>query len=275
MKGIKERRSLHLTHYTSSFTQNFMRLNYVIWLIIIVLIGCGENTAEIEAERIARPPLTPQMHLHRRDLPDDQWGPDVLTENNGIHIEWEPNIEDDLQGYRIYLSTSPTGGFKRIDEVSPENTFYENAGVKLETTFCYRVTAVDDGNNESTPPNQAILDAVPTFRWIGVNESGFYTVRIFVIGAEDSEPPLQETWHHAIVDFDVFEVLYNTDGTVTQALTAGQEYRWRVDFGAEATVGAESNWRFFGSGHNKTKGFLEDIIYKLQQEWTASPSLTT
>ena len=189
-----------------------------------------------------------------------------MTEGEGIHIEWEPNIEDDLRGYRIYRSTSPTGGFERIDEVSPENTFYEDVGVKLETAFCYRVTAVDDDNNESTmsepacytlirkpvltaPPNQAILDAVPTFRWIGLSESGFYTVRVFVVGAEDSEPPLQEIWHYEIVDFDVFEVTYNTEGTATQALTADEEYRWRVDFDAEATVGAESNWRFFTSRH--------------------------
>ena len=238
-----------------------MTLNALIGLVFIILMGCGEGPVENVGDGVEGAPLTPQMHLHRGDIPDDLWGPDALTDANGIYIEWEANTEADLDGYKIYRTAHPVEGYQLIDSVPKTVTFYEDTEVKLETRYCYRVTAFDALGNESKmsetacytlmrkpiltrPPNQAILDAPPTLRWLGVGETGFYTVRVLV-NTGDAERPLREIWSYETIDFDQLEVIYNQDSTAAEPLLAGQEYRWRVDFEARETVGSESNWRFF------------------------------
>ena len=233
-----------------------------IWLMfIILLIGCSENATETPEDIVDGPPRTPQMHLHQRDLPDDLWGPDALTDTDGIHIEWEANTEDDLAGYNIYRAIAPSEASEKIDSVAQNFTFYEDTDVRLEIRYCYRVTAVDEMENESTrsesacytlirklvliePANQAILTELPTFRWLGIGETGFYIVRVFIDTGNAAEP-FREIWHYETVNFDQFEITYNQDGRATETLIPGQQYRWRVDFEAQQTVGSESNWRFF------------------------------
>ena len=231
------------------------------WLILIVLIGCSEAPVEVVEDRIAGAPLPPKMRLHRNDIPDDLWGPDALTDINGIYIEWEPNTETGLAGYQIYRSTAPANGYKRIDSVLEAVTFYEDVGVRLETRYCYRVTAIDKMGNESRmsetafytllrkpvltyPPNHEVLDSLPRFRWLGISEPGFYTLRVF-IGTGESENPFRQIWYYETSDFDEFEIIYNQDGTAIEALLPEREYRWRVDFQERETVGSESTWHFF------------------------------
>ncbi|MCZ6679940.1 MAG: fibronectin type III domain-containing protein [Candidatus Poribacteria bacterium] len=238
-----------------------MRFYWWTWLIFIVLAGCSENGAEQGDEQIAGAPLPPKMHLHRDDVPDDLWGPDALTDADGIYIEWEANAEADLADYHIHRSINPDSGYERIDSVSDTVTFYEDLNVKPETKYYYRVTATDRVGNESRmseaacytllrksvlthPPNQAILNSLPTFRWFGIGETGFYTLRVFV-STGDTENPFREIWHYETIDFDQFEVTYNQDGTATESLLPGREYRWRVDFEERATVGSESTWHSF------------------------------
>lgn len=238
------------------------KFNPFIWLILLILIGCGQDTLEEEEDPNIEVPLTPQMRRHRRDIPDDQWGPDALTEANGIYIEWEANTEPDLVGYGIYRSTASDEKYEQIDKLPQNITFYEDTDVSLEVRYCYRVTAFNEAENESTqsesacytllrkpvlidPPNQAVLDTVPTFRWISINEPGFHTLRVFVSRITDAKVSFQEIWRYETVDFDGFEVIYNQDGSATETLLPGREYRWRVDFETQPTVGSESNWRFF------------------------------
>jgi hypothetical protein len=240
-----------------------MRLCRFIWVLIgLLVIGCSEDSVEKpEAGFDTEPPLTPQMRVHRRDIPDDLWGPDALTEIDGIHIEWDANAEDDLAGYRLYRATAPSGEFVQVVTVSKSETFYDDTDVNLEVRYCYRVAAIDEAGNESTlsepacytllrkpvltqPPNQAVLAKTPIFRWLSIGETGFYTVRVFV-DTSDVEHPFRELWYYETVDFDRFEVVYNQDSTATEALMPGRQYRWRVDFETQRTVGSESNWWFF------------------------------
>ena len=203
------------------------------------------------------------MHLHRSDIPDDLWGPDALTDTDtdGIYIEWEASPETDFSGYQIYRSADLASGYERIGSVSKAMTFYEDSEVKLETKYYYRVTAADELGNESRmseaafytlmrkpilthPPGQAILDGLPTFRWLGIGETGFYTVCVFASTGE-TENLFREIWHYETIDFDQFEVIYNQGGRATESLLPGREYQWRVDFEERAAVGSESTWRFF------------------------------
>ena len=232
-----------------------------IWLILIVGIGCGESGTQAPEGELAAPPVPPQMRMHRVDISDDLWGPDALTDTDGIYIEWEVNPDETVVGYHVYRSTGPIADFTRIARVPAAVSFYEDADVKLETKYYYRVTAIGEVNSESTmsqaacytllrkpilthPPNQAVLDAPPTFRWLGVGETGFHTVRVFV-DADSLEQPYREIWRHETIDFDAFEVDYNEDSTAIEPLLPGREYRWRVDFEERPAVGSESAWRFF------------------------------
>jgi hypothetical protein len=235
------------------------------WLVLVGLMACGEADV-VEMKGQGGSDLSPpQMRLHRTDIPDDLWGPDALTETDGVYIEWEASPFSNLVGYRIYRSTEAPERFENIDQTPAAATFYEDASVRLETRYCYRVTAVDSMGAESRmsqaacytlmrkptlidPPNHAMLDAPPTFRWVGVGETGFYTVRVF----EDAglpEQPLREIWRYETVDFDRFEAAYNQDGAAAGPLLPGRQYRWRVDFEERETVGSESMWRFFTIGH--------------------------
>ena len=230
-------------------------------LLLIVLIGCSEEGIEEGEDRIAAMPLPPEMHRHQSDIPDDLWGPDSLTDTDGIYIEWESKAETQPAGYHIYRSTEAANGYEQVGKVSGVVTLYEDRAVKLETKYYYRVTAMDEMANESRmsepacytllrkpilthPLNQAMLDKPPRFRWLGLGETGFYTIRVF-IGVGEAENPFREIWRYETIDFDQFEVIYNQDGSTAESLLPGREYRWRVDFEERGAVGSESTWRFF------------------------------
>jgi len=74
-----------------------------------------------------------------------------------ISLDWNDNtIDPDLASYKVYRST--TGGFvpgieNFINEVASSS--YTDTGLDPDTTYYYRVTAVDTSNNESDPSEQA------------------------------------------------------------------------------------------------------------------------
>ena len=203
------------------------------------------------------------MRLNDPEPGDDAQGPDALTETDGIYIEWEVDAQPNLDGYHIYrAATDATAKYDRIGITAATVTFYEDTPLRLETRYCYRVTAVDLEGNESpmseaacytlmrkpsltSPPNHAVLDTMPTFRWLPIGEAGFYTVRVFVETGLSEPQELHELWRYETADFDRLEATYNQDGGATEPLIPGQRYRWRVDFEERATVGSESTWRFF------------------------------
>jgi prepilin-type N-terminal cleavage/methylation domain-containing protein len=74
-----------------------------------------------------------------------------------IDLDWNDNtIDPDLASYRVYGST--INGFvpgteNFINEVGSSS--YTDTGLDSDTTYYYRVTAVDTSNNESDPSEQA------------------------------------------------------------------------------------------------------------------------
>jgi fibronectin type 3 domain-containing protein len=80
-----------------------------------------------------------------------------------VDLNWDANSEDDLAGYNVYRSTSSfqeTANATQVNDELVGEASYTDADLTNGTEYFYRVTAVDDTGNESSPSNQA--SAQPT-----------------------------------------------------------------------------------------------------------------
>jgi len=81
----------------------------------------------------------------------------TATGSTSIDLDWNNNTETDLAGYKIYRST--TGGFTPGSEnfiTQVTTSSYSDTELTPNTTYYYRVTAVDTSGNQSQPSVQAI-----------------------------------------------------------------------------------------------------------------------
>ncbi|MBA7593973.1 hypothetical protein ES703_00909 [subsurface metagenome] len=80
----------------------------------------------------------------------------TAVSHSRIDLDWNNNTEEDLDHYNVYRST--TSGFNCdnstfLDEATVSD--YPDTSVDDNTTYYYKVTAVDTSNNESDPSNEA------------------------------------------------------------------------------------------------------------------------
>ncbi len=67
-----------------------------------------------------------------------------------IALDWSANSEPDLAGYNIYRSDSSGGTFIKQNSTTINTNTYTDNNVAAETTYFYKVSAIDSSNNEST-----------------------------------------------------------------------------------------------------------------------------
>jgi hypothetical protein len=68
----------------------------------------------------------------------------VAGQSGGVSLEWAPVIGDStLQGYNVYSSLSPTGGFSLLNSSPMSAISYTDTTAPAGTTVYYQVTAVD------------------------------------------------------------------------------------------------------------------------------------
>ena len=90
----------------------------------------------------------------------DRWRPDTqapstprgfwsMTGDREILVMWIANTESDLDGYRVYRSTEPTGYFPRIAAVSARATSFTDREVRNGVTYYYAISSFDEAGNES------------------------------------------------------------------------------------------------------------------------------
>lgn len=72
-----------------------------------------------------------------------------------INLDWRDNTEDDLDHYNIYRSRTPgfTPGTSTLAGTSGGSSF-SDTDLQAETTYYYKITAVDESMNESGPSSQ-------------------------------------------------------------------------------------------------------------------------
>src|SRR5215471_20253335 len=86
----------------------------------------------------------------------------VATGDTSVVIHWDPNTDVNLSGYRVYRSTTGSGGPFNLVTPSllstPGYCDISSSVVNGQTNY-YEVTAVDTGSNESPPSSP--LAALP------------------------------------------------------------------------------------------------------------------
>ena len=70
--------------------------------------------------------------------------------NSLIALAWSANTESDLSGYNLYRSSSLNGSYTKVNSGVINTSAYDNTGLTANTTFFYKVSAVDSSGNEST-----------------------------------------------------------------------------------------------------------------------------
>lgn len=80
----------------------------------------------------------------------------VPSASNGkaaIDLSWQPDADLDLAGYNIYRKAA-SGSFVRVNTEPIKSPAYTDATVTPETSYVYRITAVDATGNESPPSGE-------------------------------------------------------------------------------------------------------------------------
>ena len=109
-----------------------MRTIIVILSLIVTFtyIGCDDHFLQVENN----PPLSPK-------------GLYSFAADGYVELSWLANSEDDLDGYNIFVSTSPSGKYQYIGSTRSE--LYLDRGARNGVTYYYKLTAYDYDGNES------------------------------------------------------------------------------------------------------------------------------
>jgi hypothetical protein len=100
---------------------------------------------------------------------DNCWRPDTtppavpcglwsMTGDREVRVMWIANSENDLDGYRIYRSTEPSGYFPRIATLHRGATSFTDRDVHNGVTYYYSMSAFDYAGNESDLVGKTIHD---------------------------------------------------------------------------------------------------------------------
>jgi hypothetical protein len=66
-------------------------------------------------------------------------------------FSWTANTEPDLKHYVVQRSKDPSGDWANISTVNEPTTSFEDTDLEPDTTYYYRIVAVDEAGNPSTP----------------------------------------------------------------------------------------------------------------------------
>lgn len=80
--------------------------------------------------------------------------------NQQVALDWADNTEFDLAGYRVYQATSTGGQYQLITPTLLTGSAFTVMGLSNGTPYFFKVSAVDNANNESA--FSAVANATPT-----------------------------------------------------------------------------------------------------------------
>ena len=75
----------------------------------------------------------------------------VAIDYSGCIIKWAESTAEDIDGYNVYMSTDPSGGFERMNKDRLIEPMWVSPQLRTDTKYFFYVTAIDTSDNESTP----------------------------------------------------------------------------------------------------------------------------
>ena len=72
-----------------------------------------------------------------------------------MSLDWNDNVEADLDGYNVHRSTTGGTGYAKVNSSLVATSGYADTGRANGTTYYYVVTAVDTSANESAFSTEA------------------------------------------------------------------------------------------------------------------------
>ena len=109
-----------------------------LWVLISVFVFSGFD--------VIAQPAPPERLVSR---PGDE----------SVLLHWNANIEADIKGYRVFRATSPSGPFEQPVNAVYRDPHYVDFNVVNDTTYYYRIHAVNTSDEESEP--SASIEALP------------------------------------------------------------------------------------------------------------------
>ena len=235
--------------------------------ILFNLMNCGKSIEDPD------PPLRPVWVEKSILLAIDETGIRPYAEGDGIVLEWHPNSENDLAGYKLYRASDDIKNkFEKIADINAftvggADTFYIDDLINFNTDYFYYLKAYDQADNLSLPsdtlrynlipkvnpslPYGAISNSQPNFEWYDFSSATFqYVIRVETFLSREviwiSQFPKPN-----YTDF-LQRIAYNSDGTAKiPSLEQGTTYQWcikaitLVDNDNFDIGGSLSNWVYF------------------------------
>ena len=135
---------------------NFLRLAPLtsILILLLALAGCSGSGGNEPPEppTDTSPPAAPATFT-------------AASGDGQIALNWEAPGDADVEGYNLYRATEPLSsvtGRSPVNGALIEDVTYDDGVVTNGTTYYYRVTAVDDNENESDPSVERSATPFPT-----------------------------------------------------------------------------------------------------------------
>lgn len=212
--------------------------------LMIFVFRCGESIEDPD------PPARPLWVAKSAPTDTIESGIHPYNDGNGILLEWHPNLEEDISGYRLYRTGEDIENkFALIADInafkiSGADTFFVDDSVQLNIDYFYYLKAYDQAENKSEPsdtiryrliekaeplkPLGTIYNYTPEFEWYDFTRDAYeYVIRVEIFS------PREVIWISRIrrpnyTDF-FQKISYNSDGSaVLHSLESGTMYQWCI-----------------------------------------------
>jgi fibronectin type 3 domain-containing protein len=151
--------SLVVSGLTNSNYTNTGLTNDTTYYYVVTAVDTNDNESADSSEDSATPEDTM--------APAAPTGLGATAGNTQVALDWNNNTEEDFASYSVYRSTT-SGSYGSPVATGVTTSDYNDTGLTNDTTYYYKVTAVDDSSNESAKSSE--VSATPTAGGGGTDE---------------------------------------------------------------------------------------------------------
>ncbi|MDT8317391.1 MAG: FG-GAP-like repeat-containing protein [bacterium] len=147
------------------------------------------NTSSMESEHSAELMVVPDQIV----APSAPTGLNALPDKGRVDLAWDQNSETEVEGYKLYRTTSSGSDYTLIASLSDNELSYSDTGVEGGVTYYYVLTAVNSWSLESAWSEEvsAVPETIIVLAEITSPFSGsyLYTSSVTVMGTVESLSP--------------------------------------------------------------------------------------